>query len=66
MMGSGWLLLFPVVLAFPFACVGVILRFCEWIWDKPPGSMGSTALLAAYGFVCMLAFIAALLVLRFK
>jgi hypothetical protein len=66
MIGSGWLLLFPVVLGFPIACVGVILRLCEWIWEKPSGSMGSTTLLAAYGYVCMLTFVAALLVLRFK
>jgi hypothetical protein len=52
-MGAAWALLFlPMVVGLPFACVGLILRLCEWSWDKPSGSMGSTSILAGYGLVC--------------
>jgi len=52
-MGAAWALLFlPMVLGLPIACVGLILRLCEWSWRKPSGSMGSTSILAGYGFVC--------------
>jgi hypothetical protein len=47
-------LVFPMVLGVPIACVGFILRLCEWSWGKPRGSMGSTSILAAYGAVCAL------------
>jgi hypothetical protein len=51
-MGGAWaLLFFPMMLALPFACVGMILRLCEWSWHKPSGSMGSTSMLAGYGLV---------------
>jgi hypothetical protein len=53
-MGGGYaLLLMPILLALPFACVAVILRLCEWSWGKPAGSMGSTKLLAGFGAVCL-------------
>jgi hypothetical protein len=41
-----------MVLGLPVACVGLILRLCEWSWRKPSGSMGSTFILAGYGLVC--------------
>ena len=51
--GAAWLLLFlPMMIGLPVACVGIILRLCEWSWRKPTGSMGSTSLLAGYGLVC--------------
>jgi len=54
-MGAGWaFLVFPMVLGLPVACVGLILRLCEWSWQKPPGSMGSRHILAGYGAVCAL------------
>jgi hypothetical protein len=46
------LVFLPMMLALPFACVGMILRLCEWSWDKQSGSMGSTSILAGYGLVC--------------
>jgi hypothetical protein len=47
--GPGVLLLLavPAVFGVPLACVGVILRLCEWSWHKPAGSMGSLRLLVA-------------------
>jgi hypothetical protein len=54
-MGGAWALLFlPMLLGLPVACVGLILRLCEWSWRKPPGSMGSRSILAAYGLLCAL------------
>ena len=51
-MGGALALLFlPMMMGLPFACVGLILRLCEWSWHKPSGSMGSTSILAGYGFV---------------
>jgi len=51
-MGGGVLLFLPMALGLPIACVGLILRLCEGSWQKPAGSMGSTAILAGYGYVC--------------
>jgi hypothetical protein len=54
-MGGGLaFLVFPMVLGLPVACVGLVLRLCEWSWHKPSGSMGSTRILAGYGTVCAL------------
>jgi hypothetical protein len=54
-MGAGWaFLVFPMVLGLPVACVGLILRLCEWSWGKPAGSLGSRSILAGYGTVCAL------------
>jgi hypothetical protein len=46
------LLFMPMALGLPVATVGLILRLCEWSWQKPSGSMGSTAILCGYGVVC--------------
>jgi hypothetical protein len=46
--GGEWLILMPAVLALPLAAVGVILRLCEWSWEKKPGEMGSRALLKSF------------------
>jgi hypothetical protein len=48
------LLLFalPTVLGLPLGCVGLIIRLCEWSWEKPAGSMGSTGLLLGSGLLC--------------
>jgi hypothetical protein len=51
MIGGEWLILMPAVLALPLAAVGVILRLCEWSWDKKPGELGSRALLKNFAFV---------------
>jgi hypothetical protein len=51
MPGGEWLILMPAVLALPVAAVGVILRLCEWSWEKKPGEMGSRALLKSFGAV---------------
>jgi hypothetical protein len=52
-MGGAWAFVFlPMLLGLPFACVAMIVRLCEWSWQKPRGSMGSTGMLAAYGLVC--------------
>jgi hypothetical protein len=52
-MSAGFaLLFFPIILGLPFAAVAMLLRLCEWSWQKPSGSMGSTPILAAYGLVC--------------
>jgi hypothetical protein len=47
MVGAGWLLCMPIAYALPLACVGLILRLCEWSWEKPRGNMGSTWMLVA-------------------
>ena len=53
-MGWSFLLLsVPIALGLPFACVGLILRLCEWSWDKPAGSMGSTSILGGFGVLCL-------------
>ncbi len=52
-MGGGYALLFlPIVMGLPIACVALVLRLCEWGWEKPRGELSSTSILAAYGFVC--------------
>jgi hypothetical protein len=52
-MAGAWVFVFfPMMLGLPVACVGMILRLCEWSWDKPSGSMGSRSILAGYGLVC--------------
>ncbi len=54
-MAGGYALLFlPMVLGLPFAWVGLILRLCEWGWGKCRGDLGSTSMLAAYGYICSL------------
>jgi len=59
----GWALLFlPMMLGLPVACVGLILRLCEWSWQEPPGSKGSTSILAGYGLVCIVNLLLVLLV----
>jgi hypothetical protein len=52
--GPGILLLvaLPAVLGLPLGCIGLILRLCEWSWEKPAGSMGSTRLLVGSGLLC--------------
>jgi hypothetical protein len=54
MVGPGVLLLvgLPAVFGLPLACVGLVLLLCEWSWEKPAGSMGSTRLLLAAGALC--------------
>jgi hypothetical protein len=37
---------FPIALAVVPLAVAVILRLCEWSWEKPAGSMGSQGLFA--------------------
>ena len=54
-MAGGYALLFlPMFLGLPFACVALILRLCEWSWEKSAGELGSTSILAGYGVVCAL------------
>jgi hypothetical protein len=55
------LLFLPIALGLPIACVGAILWLCERSWGKPPGSMGSTSILAAFGFLCLLNILGAFL-----
>jgi hypothetical protein len=53
--GPGILLLvaMPAVFGLPLGCVGLILRLCEWSWEKPTGSMGSTRILLAASLLCL-------------
>jgi hypothetical protein len=51
--GSFFLLFLPTALGLPFACVGLILRLCEWSWGKPAGSMGSRSILTGFGVLCL-------------
>jgi hypothetical protein len=55
MVGPGVLFLVavPAVFGLPLACVGMILRLCEWSWEKPSGSTGSTGLLLASALLCL-------------
>ena len=59
MIGPGILLLLaiPAVFGVPLACVGAILRLCEWSWQKPAGSMGSRRFLLAAALLCLPAFV---------
>jgi hypothetical protein len=43
----------PLVPALALACVALVLRLCEWSWEKRAGSMGSTGLLLAAGVLCL-------------
>lgn len=53
----GWLLVFVtgllLVFGIPLAAVGLILRLCEWSWQKPAGSLGSLGLLGAGALLCL-------------
>jgi hypothetical protein len=54
MVGPGVLFMFalPAVAGLPLGCIGLVLRLCEWSWQKPVGSMGSTRLLWVSGLLC--------------
>jgi len=47
-----WLAL-PAVVALPMGCVGLILRLCEWSWEKPAGNMGSFAIVLIAAMLCL-------------
>jgi hypothetical protein len=51
MIGTGALLFFaiPGIFAAALLSVGLILRLCEWSWQKRAGSMGSTGLFLVSG-----------------
>lgn len=51
-MGPLLFLALPALFGLPLACVGLIVRLCEWSWEKPAGSMGSTGLLLISGILC--------------
>jgi hypothetical protein len=44
-------LVLPTVFGLPLGCVGLVVRLCEWSWEKPAGSMGSTRLLLGCGLL---------------
>jgi hypothetical protein len=52
--GPGILLLLglPALFGLPLGCIGLVLRLCEWSWEKPAGSMGSTRLFLGSGLLC--------------
>ena len=45
MLNWTWLLFLPACLGVPLGAVGVVVRLCEWGWEKPAGSLGSRWLL---------------------
>jgi hypothetical protein len=55
MAGPGLFLLLalPALFGLPLTLVGLVLRLCEWSWEKPPGSMGSAGLLVTGGVLCL-------------
>jgi hypothetical protein len=53
MVGPGvlFLLALPAVVGLPLGCIGLVLRLCEWSWEKPAGNMGSARLLWISGLL---------------
>ncbi len=61
--GWSWLLFLPAVFGAPLAAIGLIVRLCEWSWEKPAGRMGSRWILACSALLCLPAAVVLLRVL---